>query len=770
MPELRDRILHPRAGWLSIGLLGVMATSLAWSVQGAAWLDQLGFLVPVAIVAVLTGVLLGMLRPNIVVALPLAAVIGAGIVLWTVGGEYFPEARRADRLLVLHQHAISWLRDLVQTGYTAELTVYAAGLGVLLFTTAFTAAHAVYRHNRVLDAIVLLGVVMVANMSATYTDLFGLLIVFVVAALLLWLLGTLADRREGWQRRRVSETVEVTPAIMRSGVIFAAGSVALAWALTSVAVAAPLSSAWQGLDDTWISVRDSFEGAFSSLTNPHSRIGGTTFGPTFTVSGAWFAQDDEALVLAADRPLYLRAATYDHYTGRGWARSDSTRREVPDSEVLFNRPTSERPTVIDSVQVERIAIEMRQAIGRNVFTAGSPLRIYAPTIVVEPDGLPLIGAIEHPDAPDAGDEYQVQAAISVATEAQLGTAGRAYPDEVVALYLDTTGLTDRVSDLVGEITQRAGNDYERVKALANYLRFDPSFTYNTTAPVPSDGEDLVDFFLFDPAANRTGYCEYYASAMVMMVRSLGIPARMATGFAPGERQIDDTYLVRESNAHAWAEVYFPGYGWQIFEATKTISPGFFRASGEAAGPVRPPSTNEDPLLDWDKFRETVDGAGLPPLPLPNESGAPAIGPDAQTPAGSAAADRGRNALVIAAIVFAALVIVWLRMRLTDRRLRLLPAGDRTWQQLTTAANRAGVGQLPSETIYEYAGWLEEQLPRQRDPIRIVADGKVWQAYSGQRLTLNAGKRLETALARLRLPLLWLTIRRSFRRAGGRDRT
>lgn len=770
MPELRDRILHPRAGWLSIGLLGVMAVTLALSVQGAAWLDQLGFLVPVAVVAVIAGVVLGMLRPTIVVSLPLAAVIGAATVLWTVGGEYFPQIRRADRLLVLHEHAIGWLRDLVQAGYTAELTVYAAGLGALMFATVFIAAHAVYRHHRVRDAILLLGIAMVANMSATYTDLFNLLIVFVAAALLLWLLGTLADRREGWQRRRVSETVEVTPAILRSGVAFAVGSVALAWALTSVAVAAPLSSAWQSLDDTWISVRDSFEGAFSTLTNPHSRIGGTTFGPTFTVSGAWFAQDDEALVLAADRPLYLRAATYDHYTGRGWARSDSTRREVPDSEMLFNRPTSERPTVVDSVQVERIAIEMRQAIGRNLFTAGSPLRVYAPTIVVEPGGLPLIGAIEHPNAPNAGDEYQVQAAISIATEAELGTAGRSYADEVAALYLDTTGLTDRVRDLVAEITQRAGNDYERVNALANYLRFDPSFTYNTTAPVPADGEDLVDFFLFDPAANRTGYCEYYASAMVMMVRSLGIPARMATGFAPGERQIDDTYLVRESNAHAWAEVYFPGYGWQIFEATKTISPQFVRASGEAAGPVRPPSSNEDPLLDWDKFRESVDDDGLPPLPLPNASGAPAIGPDVSTPPSTAAADRGRNALVIAAIIFAALVVFWLRMRLVDRRLRLLPAGDRTWQQLTAAANRAGVGQRPSETIYEYAGWLEEQLPRQRDPIRIVADGKVWQAYSGQSLTLTAGKRLESALAKLRLPLLWLSIRRSFRRTGAKERS
>jgi hypothetical protein len=81
-----------------------------------------------------------------------------------------------------------------------------------------------------------------------------------------------------------------------------------------------------------------------------------------------------------------------------------------------------------------------------------------------------------------------------------------------------------------------------------------------------------------------------------------------------------------------------------------------------------------------------------------------------------------------------------------------------------------VGPRPSETIYEYAGWLEEQLPSHGEPIRVVADGKVWQAYSGQRLTSTAAQRLEAALASLRLPLIGLAIRRSVRRLGRRDVT
>lgn len=768
MPDLVERLRHPRAGWLGIGLLIVMGIGLAWSVQGAAWLEKLEFLVPVAVGGILAGTLLGMLRPPLVLALPIAAVIGTAVVLWTVAGEYFPEAREADRLYALHLDTMDWLRTMVRTGYPLEMSPYAVGLGVLMFATTCTAAHTIHRHHRVLDGIVLLGVAMIVNMSATYADLFGTLVVFVAAALLLWLLGTLADRRDAWQRRRVSENVEVSPAIMRSGVVFAAGSVALAWALTSVAVAAPLTEAWRSLDSTWVGIRDSFEGAFGTLTNPRSRISGTSFGPTFTVSGSWFARDDEVLVLAADRPLYLRARTYDRYTGHGWTQTDTSRRAVDANALLFETATTERPRVESAVDVIRIAIEMRQSMGRNLFTGGSPLRVYAPSVVLEPGGAPLLAGLEHPDPAQSGDEYQLQIAISRATEAQLGTAGRQYPPEVVELYLDTPGLTDRVRELVARVTARANNDYERVKAVSNYLRFDDSFTYSTDPGRPPDNVDLVDYFLFSPEANRTGYCEYYASAMVMMVRALGIPARVATGFAPGESQSDGTYLVREAGAHAWAEVYFPGYGWEIFEATPSVSPRFFRASGQAGGPVAPPRVDADPLLDYDVFRESVNDVAIPPaLPLPNAS-TPAIGNDAQSPAGRADAERGRNALVIAAILFAALLIIWLRLQLNERRLRGLPAADRAWLSLTAAAARAGVGQRPSETIYEYAGWLGEQLPNHREPIQIVADGKVRQSYSGRRLTLTATQRLDRALRRLRLPMIGLTLRHLVRRLVRRD--
>ena len=763
MPDLRDRLLYPRAGWLSLGLVAVMALAVAWSVQGAAWLPDLDYLAPVALYAVLAGAVLGVVPLSVVITLPVGALVGGLVVLWAVGGEYFPELTQAGRIFALRDELATWIIVLTRTGYPAELSPYAIGLGVLMWTTAFMAAYAVYRHNRVIDAIVLLGAALITNMSATFTDLFGTLLLFIAAALLLWLRAALVNRQEGWQRRRVNENLEVPAAIMRSGILFAAGSVLLAWALTSVAVAAPLTDAWRGFDTVWSDVRDRFDGVFGNLTNPQSRITGNSFGSSFTVSGTWVSNDDEVLVVASSRPVYMRTGTYDVYTGRGWERSDGSQRQVPAGEQLFDVLTPERPTIIEAVRLETLTVEMRQTMGRNLFTAGSPLVVFAPVVVEETAGQPVLGSISAANALAPGQAYQMSVAISEATEADLSAAGTEYPEAITALYLDDSGISERVRELALQVTAGAQSPYERAEALANFLARDESFTYATTAPVPPPGQDLVEFFLFDEDEGRIGFCQYYASAMAVMARSIGLPARVAVGFAPGERSEDGTYLVREANAHAWAEIYFPGYGWQIFEATKTINPGFTRATGDPTV-ARPPALQGiDPLLDFE-----LDPAFNPPTPLQSaEPVAGAIDPRTGGEQWGGEDPRAGNAVVILGLVGAAGALVWLRLRGVQRRWRLLPAGDRAWQQLTLAADRAGVGPRASETIYEYAGWLEDQLPRHGEPIRTVADGKVWQTYSGRRMTQTASQRLDAAIARLRLPLLGLAVRRRLRALVGR---
>ncbi|MDP9270702.1 MAG: DUF3488 and transglutaminase-like domain-containing protein [Chloroflexota bacterium] len=755
MPEWLRRYLRPREGWIAYFLLFVMLLSLGWSVQHAGWLRQEEFITPVALWASLLGALLGLSGLSVVATLPIAALVGTGVVLWTIGGEYYPALSQGDRLFALRFDTIEWTRAVSHLGYPNSLSPYAVGLAVLMWVTAFIAAYTLYRHHRVLDAILLVGAALIANMSATYIDLFGYLVLFVLAALLLWLRGALMTREDGWRRRRVNENAEVPASIMRTGVGFIVISIALSWALTSVAVAAPLTDTWRSLDGIWTGVRDRLDGFFGGLTNSNSRFTGSTFGSTFTVNGSWISNNSPVMIVASDKPYYMRTTTYDRYTGHGWTTSDGTDADVAINGVLFPNGTPEAPLTKDGFVVEQVTVKLDKPAGRNLFTPGFPLKISAPSKVTQPAGLPFIGALSSQNGIDEGQAYAVTAVISNVTEAQLRAASVAYPDSVKRLYLGTDGLTSRTASLASRIISQAHatNPYDKANALADWLRTQPGFRYSTDVGQPPQDQDLVDFFLFD---SKAGYCQYYASAMVMMARAAGIPARAAVGFSPGALITKGRYQYRESNAHAWAEVYFPGYGWQTFEATKSINPGFSRLPGVAGQPVPslPPGANGSGLPDIfgqpaDKINPLEGAQPINGGTLPGGPNAPAGGGDA----------RGGSLLVILAILFVAVAAIWWRLRRSGRRIRFLAPGDRQWALLLQAADRAGVSQRPSETDYEYAGWLEEQIPARRPEIRTIADAKVWGSYSGRGMTSDVIESMQGAWQRLRLPMVWLALRR-----------
>lgn len=756
MPEWLRPWLRPREGWLSLALLFVMLLSLGWSVQRADWIPQTDYLIPVAFYAVVLGAVLGLTSLSVVGVLPLAAAAGTGIVLWAVGGEWFPQLGQVDRQLAMRSEVIEWVRILVDRGAAPQLIPYAIGFGLVMWVTAFMAAYTMYRHHRVLDAILLVGAALIANMSAIVSDLFYLLL-FVLAALLLWLRAALIGREEGWQRRRVNENSEVPSAVMRSGVVFIAGSIMLAWVLTSVAVAAPLTAVWNNLDGVWSDMRDRLDGVFGGLTNENARISGASFGNGFSIKGTWDSSDSPVLTIASSRAFYLRTATYDTYTGHGFVRSVTDQRRVDAGALVFPDGSPEQPGRQDAYRLETVTIAYQQNRSE-IFTPGYPTAILAPTIVLETGGLPVLGGLESPNVISAGEGYSVSALISTATQAQLDAAGTDYPAVITEHYLGTDGVTQRTRDFAQGLVDAAGatTPFQQAQVLARFLNTDESFRYRTNAPLPeSADQDIVDFFLFDPDG-RVGYCEYYATTMAVLARTLGIPSRVAVGYSPGSAVSapggtgERIYQVRDENAHAWAEIYFPGYGWERFEATKTISPvvrprgePVVTPSGGSVGPI--PGQSLSPNDRGDTFV-------LPSVaPCPGCFGPDEAGPPIET--------RGVNLLLIGAILVGAGLLAFWRLRRSRRRLRFLAPGERQWFRLALAADRAGVGQRPSETIYEYAGWLEEQLPRQRPEIRTIADGKVWQSYSGRGVSGEALARIEAAWRRLELPMLFLAIRR-----------
>ncbi|WP_018500067.1 DUF3488 and transglutaminase-like domain-containing protein [Parafrankia discariae] len=184
----------------------------------------------------------------------------------------------------------------------------------------------------------------------------------------------------------------------------------------------------------------------------------------------------------------------------------------------------------------------------------------------------------------SGLRYTVSAAVPDPTPQQIAAATGPVPESmnVVTQLPPATDTDPRLRTLLSQITAGANTDYARVVAIQNFLR-GPEFTYDLTgAPTIQDG--ALSEFLFE---SRRGYCEQFASAMTVLVRMLGLPARVAIGFTHGTRGADGTWVITNKQAHAWPEVWFPTLGWLPFEPTQ-------RSDGATPAPDYAPSTTDQP--------------------------------------------------------------------------------------------------------------------------------------------------------------------------------
>ena len=161
------------------------------------------------------------------------------------------------------------------------------------------------------------------------------------------------------------------------------------------------------------------------------------------------------------------------------------------------------------------------------------------------------------------ETYTVLSYVPAPDATTLGGAGTAYPSDVAFHYLQLPeDLDPRLSALAASWTSGATTQYDKAVAIERHLRDIP---YSLDLPLPPEDRELVSWFIFDL---KRGYCDYYASAMVVLARLAGIPARLAIGYATGDfDESTGQYLVTELQAHSWPELYFPGIGWLPFEPT-----------------------------------------------------------------------------------------------------------------------------------------------------------------------------------------------------------
>jgi transglutaminase-like putative cysteine protease len=182
------------------------------------------------------------------------------------------------------------------------------------------------------------------------------------------------------------------------------------------------------------------------------------------------------------------------------------------------------------------------------------------------------GSIFNPFHNSSQIRYEGLSILPVARPSQARFAGTDYPENIRDTYLQLPPQLDpRIPALAHKITTSASNAYDQSLAMESYLRSNFTYTLNLTG---KPGADPLAHFLFE---TKAGHCEYFATAMAVMLRTLGIPSREVNGFLPGEfNDVGGDYIVRASDAHSWVEAYFPGSGWITFDPTP---PGHEEAAG-----------------------------------------------------------------------------------------------------------------------------------------------------------------------------------------------
>ncbi|WP_138417807.1 transglutaminase TgpA family protein [Aquibacillus sediminis] len=294
--------------------------------------------------------------------------------------------------------------------------------------------------------------------------------------------------------------------------------------------------------------------------------------------GGSFVQDDTVVFeVAAQEEHYWRIESKDRYTGKGWERTSDLNYQSQDGSTIHMQMVDD--SVQTTEQMALVNFTDTNDFDKFVYPYGIG------EIVSDESGVQYLldqetGTIKADnDSPStAYDRYQVNYQYPSYSLDQLRANSEQGADQIEERYLQLPeDLPERVYDLAAQETEDEDSRYDKVKAIESYFRYN-GFRYQTeNVARPSEEQDYVDQFLFE---TKVGYCDNFSTSMVVMLRTLGIPARWAKGFTSGEQLMQqpegvpeglDVYQVTNANAHSWVEVYFPEVGWVPFEPTQGFS-------------------------------------------------------------------------------------------------------------------------------------------------------------------------------------------------------
>jgi transglutaminase-like putative cysteine protease len=569
----------PAALLLLIALLTASSRLMA-----TEWVDHLSVGQTLVFLGMATGLTLGYSLFSPVLAAVFSLLYGLFVIPWQLGvtvGYISDEVMWSDRLIVLGQRLISTLQVFVRQEPVHDPILFLFSMAALSWALSVYASYTLTRHARPWRIILPPGLAIVLIQGA---DPYEPRRVWYVAAYFLFALLLLArltflHLRSHWRQDDARIPPLVGLDLSYAMVAVAVLLILVAWAVPAMADVLPAArTVWEEAKRPWAERMDKL---FASLERR---------GATITVAD--YYSDDfplgrgrqltDSFVASVQVPpgsdsrlrYYWRARVYDRYDDGQWG----TRALTLTKKVRLNALEVDYPE-LEGRKTITFAFTSAEPIV-TLYVAPQPLwasRSVEVDFAQNPDGTLDVASIHGSPPLNAGQTYLVRSSVTDVTISQLREASGEYPEWVTERYLEVPdSITPRMRTLAQEIARGQENAYDIVAGVTRYLRSSIRYSEIITDPLPMDQEPL-DWFLFD---SRVGFCNYYASTEVILLRSLGIPARLAVGFAEGEPQTgSNTYLVYERNAHAWPEVFFPGVGWVEFEPTASEDP-IIRPLGE----------------------------------------------------------------------------------------------------------------------------------------------------------------------------------------------
>ncbi|MBD0382279.1 transglutaminase-like domain-containing protein [Paenibacillus sedimenti] len=342
---------------------------------------------------------------------------------------------------------------------------------------------------------------------------------------------------------------------------------------------------------SWAHISDQIYDLYNENDGLRTAIARSGYGHDDSVLGGPMLSDSSTVFAAKTSELtYWRGESKSFYDGKGWTQTE----QAGEPFVSIHRNVS-------GMTVTQEVLWNSKAPNKQLFHGGSLVQIdglltekgaaLSPDIVIMNS---VTGKVALPEISDPLSYYKITVQPAHADPAILSSDSDSYPAAIRDAYLQLPAALPRtIRGLAEQVTEGAGSAYAKAVAVEQYLR--SNYSYSLDKPTrPTRNEDFVSHFLF---VDRTGYCDHFSTSMVVILRSVGVPARWVKGFAPGEQQsVTDggtrEVTVRNSDAHSWVEVYFPSAGWVPFEPT----PGFTGIGEDHARAAVAISPEERPMM------------------------------------------------------------------------------------------------------------------------------------------------------------------------------